>query len=155
MTNNAHIKDDDAAHLEFLSGLPFFTSFNPDQLAQLAPLLSVQRYQSGESIFSQNDQPQAVYLVVSGRVDYIVSKNDVHHIADTYSTGEVFGDTAFFGIQTQVASAIVTGAKPAEFLVLDRHCLMTIADNNQALFTLLLMNVMRDLSRRYQKKLTL
>jgi CRP-like cAMP-binding protein len=139
--------------IEYLERLSFLGALSADQLVKIWPHISIKEFASGDHIFSQGDLPKAIYVVVSGRVDLVIEANDVHRIAENYQAGEAFGEVSFIGIQPQMGSAIAAGQDVIQCLELDRNGLMALQSEDVDLFSMLILNLARDLSRKYQSHL--
>jgi len=113
---------------------------------------SLRHCRIGEHIFDAGDLPSDIYIVLSGRVDLITERMNVHEIQQILKEGDCFGHTAVIGIQPQATSAIVS-AKEATLLVLPSKLLIDIQQNDKELFALLMMNIARDVSRKIHKQI--
>jgi len=60
--------------------------------------------------------------------------------------GECFGEASLMSMHPHTASAVAT--EDTEIIVLSRHALNQLRHENPALFSLLLMNIARELARR-------
>jgi len=137
-----------------LCNIPLFGALTSSQLETLWSYLNVRTYKAGACVFSKGDLPQEVYVVVSGTLDLIVEKNGIKCTEGVYTSGRVFGESAFLGIQPYIATAKVRQSAPAELITLSTESLIKIQRNDPELFSILIMNMAREVSRKYQACLT-
>lgn len=130
-----------------------FGAFNSAELDVLKRYLTVREYEAGQRIFAQGDLPAEIYIVVSGSVEFYVQSGDVTSLHGTYKCGQTFGESAFLGIQPQIGTSCVRGSAPACIVVLTRDALLALQEQEQALFAMLMMNLAREVSRKYQSAL--
>jgi len=133
-----------------LGEISVFGALTTAQLESLWQYLEVQSFAAGQRVFSQGDLPSDIYIVISGKVDFIVEKDDVFNVEGCFETGQTFGESAFLGIQPHVGSTQVRSIGSAELLTFTRDSLIKMQEQDLELFTLVLMNFARDLSRKYQ-----
>ncbi len=131
-----------------VDSISLFGALTANQLVQLWSYLEVRSYAAGVRVFQQGDLPTDIFILINGRIDFVVEKNGVHKLESSLKGGDVFGETAFIGIQPQVGSAIVSTHEDAELLVLTREALMRIHEEDTELFGMLMMNLARELSRK-------
>lgn len=137
-----------------LGEVSVFGALTTSQLESLWQYLDVRSYCAGQRVFSQGDLPSGIYIVISGKVDFIVEKDGVFNVEACFQRGQTFGESAFLGIQPHVGSAQVRSAGDAEVLVFTRNALIEMQQRDLSLFALILMNFARDLSRKYQDLLS-
>ena len=86
---------------------PFFTGFNQQELALLAPLMDSRTYKTGETVFSTDDEDQELHLIQSGEAKACVAALDGELFTlNMLKAGDVFG-----------LMSVVDGAKRAATLV--------------------------------------
>lgn len=136
-----------AEHLEPIRGrVSLFGALKEHQIMDLLSYMSTKSFTTGEVIFNKGDLPSDIYIVLSGHVDFSVIKSDASlHVMD-FKPGDCFGETAVIGIQPQIGEAIAFGN--VDTLVLSREGLMAMAECSPKLFSILMMNIARDVSRR-------
>jgi len=147
-------KDSDVVvDIEYLERLSFLGALSAEQLVKVWRHMNIREFSAGDHIFEQGDLPTAIYIVISGRVDLVIEDGRVHKIAESYKSGQAFGDISFIGIQPQAGTAIAAGNEAVQCLELDRNGLMTLQVEDIELFSMLILNLARDLSRKYQSRL--
>jgi CRP/FNR family cyclic AMP-dependent transcriptional regulator len=148
MTQAAHIQDDIMQNEELISFVSLFGAMSDEQLDYLISRMSRKSCHSGERLFSKGDLPSSIYILVSGRVDFVTEESGISKIQSVFKTGDCFGETAVIGIQTQLGTAIASG-DDVEVLELSREALIDIQANNIRLYGILMMNIAREVSRKY------
>ena len=99
-----------------------------------------------ETVYRAGDLPDAVYLLVSGSVRLSVESAVSSIVKENLCPGATFGDTALLGIQPHSDTAVCL--ETSEILAISSQALADLHSHNPALFTLLLLNMARDISRR-------
>lgn len=132
---------------EQIEKISLFGALNDEQRNRLLKESTVRHCRFGEQIFCEGDLPSDIYIVLSGRVDLICERDNIHEIKQILKEGECFGETAVIGIQPQAATA-VAATRDVSLLVLNSHSLIDIEKHNKELFALLMMNIARDVSRK-------
>ena len=132
-----------------LDSTPIFGAMNPAQVAILWSKLKQKRFPLGELIFKEGALPTNIYIVVEGEIEFTQQAANLESHVDTYTAHDAFGLTSLIGIQTQAGSAKVTSTNGATLLVLDRETLMFLQSEQIEIFSLLMMNIARHVSRKY------
>lgn len=147
------VEDVDSLPIMFnLESIALFGAMTPPQLSILQPLLKSQHYDEDEVVFRQGELPKNIYIVASGKVQMSIEKNDSVRLVDTFSSGDAFGVGSLIGIQTHAATITVSSTGGADMLILNRDALMALQKDHLDIFSLLMMNVARHLSRRLYKE---
>lgn len=136
--------------------LSLLGGFSQAQIGEMAKHFSLHRYQQGDVIFEQGDQPSDIYIVLSGSVELSVGgtgkarshgRKQARKEVCEYLPGACFGESALIGIQPQAGAAKVLG--DAQLLVLTSEGLLAIYEADLELFGMLMMNLAREVSRRF------
>ncbi|MBT7697603.1 MAG: cyclic nucleotide-binding domain-containing protein [Desulfobacterales bacterium] len=88
------------SHIKVLSSLP------PEVIARLIPLVKQVSFNTGELIFEQGDGGDALYFILSGEVDIVVSSDGKGTKVSTLKDFETFGEIALITKQPRTATAI-------------------------------------------------
>lgn len=154
MMNCKSVKTEELFEDLSVGAVSLFGAMRPAQLETLWQYLEVRQYSPSQQIFQQQELPSAIYVVVSGKVDFFVERAGVLAIEACYEAGKTFGESAFLGIQPHIGTAQVRSTGPAELFVLTRDALIDIQQAHGELFALLMMNLAREVSRKYHANLT-
>ena len=142
-----------ATYLEQIKGkVSLLGALNEKQVMSLLSYMERESFAAGEKIFCQDDLPSSIYIVSSGRVHLTVTTADQGVSSLDYLPGDCFGETAVIGIQPQLGDATALG--PVETLVLSKASLMELLEDDVDLFGILMMNIARDVSRRYHHSMS-
>lgn len=126
--------------------ISLFGGFSDKQVEDIVNGALVKHVKAGANIFQQGEQPSEIYLVLRGRVTETVERENGTVIRTDYKEADCFGEAAVVGIMPQAGNAIASAN--SKLLLISREVLIEIAEKNQALFSLFIMNIARDVSRR-------
>lgn len=86
---------------DFISAVPLFQGLPRDQLHKLAAIAVVRDVENGEIIFTEGEEADGFYVVITGRVKiYKMSMEGKEQILHIFDPPEPFGEVAVFaGIQ--------------------------------------------------------
>jgi NTE family protein len=99
------------------SKLPFFGGMSMAHLAQVRQACSEVDYEAGKTVFTAGDQPEAFYIVLSGRLQVWSGGNQVDLIGEI-GPGELFGERAL--ILDEPRSATIRAVEDSRLLVITR-----------------------------------
>lgn len=108
-----------ATNTEYLAQVPLFSTLDDQERAVLAERVDHEKHPAGKVIFEQGNPGDALYVVISGRVEISVEKHDGESVViETATRGEFFGEISLLDAGPRTATAKVT--EDAEVLVVDR-----------------------------------
>jgi len=82
---------------KIIAGLPLFNGLSSRQLADVRDIAIDRQYQKGEFIFSEGDEGNGFYVIVTGRVEiYKASMDGKEKILHIFGPGEPFGEVPVF-----------------------------------------------------------
>eukprot|EP00457_Paulinella_chromatophora_P001846 gb/GEZN01001848.1/.p1 GENE.gb/GEZN01001848.1/~~gb/GEZN01001848.1/.p1 ORF type:complete len:833 (-),score=119.81 gb/GEZN01001848.1/:203-2701(-) len=101
-----------------------------EKISDLAPLASFERekvagalgkkvYEEGKTIFEQDDQADAMYIIQSGEVEMIIMDKGVKKVVKTHKAGGYFGEKALLKGTPRAMTAVAV--QPTKLLRLDRN----------------------------------
>ena len=80
-----------------IAGIPLFDGLTPKQHADLGAIASRKYYSRGEIFFSEGDEAEGFYIILSGRVKiFKLSPDGKEQIFHILETPEPFGEAAVF-----------------------------------------------------------
>ncbi len=127
--------------MDILNSISLFGGFENGNLEILLDNLTEIFIEKGEVIFKEGDSPTDIYIVLEGRAEFFLKDEKFLDIEQGFSMAE----TAVLGIQKHVFTAIA--ATDMELLVLSKKKLMDLFHNNKEVFSLLILNMARELAR--------
>ncbi len=95
-----------------------------------------------EVLFSQGDEGNKAYMIVSGRLSVEVDKNEAGYMSD----GEVFGELAL--LLNQKRSATVKSVKPTELIEINKEGLELILNSASDIVKNMILKLCEELSKR-------
>lgn len=132
--------------LSILNKISIFAGLSDPQLYTLFRLLTQVTYKANENIFEQGDEPSHIYIVEKGQVKLVVWRNETPLELIVFEEGHCFGEASVIGIQPHKGTAIAM--EDTELIVLSRNALMSIYDSDKELFSIIILNIAREVCRR-------
>ena len=132
--------------LAILSKISIFGGITDEHRTEIFKRLETGFYKAGEFIFKTGDEPTHIYIVRTGGVDLQIHGDRVVLHKKELAVGECFGEASLMSMHPHTASAVAT--EDSEIIVLSRHALNQLRHEDPVLFSLLLMNIARELARR-------
>ena len=133
---------------EHLEKYPLFGGLSDEELGFVADRLIEKRFAAGEIIIREGETGDRVYCLLSGEVKVlkcIEGLNDLIEVA-RLPDGSTFGEMEL--IDMQARSATIEALGECRTVSLSNKDLLHILHDNQHIFTIIMMNLARDLSRR-------
>ncbi len=131
-----------------LSEIAILGGFSDRQLSEIFKYLEEAVYEPGEYIFQKGDEPSYIYIVKKGTIDLLITKQKVILKKKTLAAGDCFGEASLMAMHKHTATAIAREA--SEVMVLSRRALLQLRKEDSKLFSLLMMNIARELARRLE-----
>lgn len=129
-----------------LNKISIFAGLTDKHLQTLSRLLEITSCNTGDTVFLQDTPANHSYIIESGRIKRVTKEDDTSFESTVFEDGCCFGESFVIGIIPHAATAI--GANPTELIVLSREALMSIYDSDLELFSILILNIARETSRR-------
>ena len=85
---------------------------------------------------------EEIYIIISGTISFHLEDKTILEV----STGFSFAEAALIGIQTQVVDALAE--TDSELLIISKKKLMELFNNEKEVFSILILNIARELARR-------
>ena len=129
-----------------LSDIALFGGLSERQLSEVCRWLEQGAFVKGEHIFRKGDDPSHIYIVTRGKIDLLIMEQGLALQKKTLVAGECFGEASLMSMQRHAATAVAR--EDSEVIVLSRRALLRLQKEDAALFSLLMMNIARELARR-------
>jgi CRP/FNR family cyclic AMP-dependent transcriptional regulator len=136
-------------HYQLLAGMPVFGGLNETTLELLTRLAKPMALVKGEHFFHEGDESQAMYVLQSGQVEIYKSWQGRSQLLRCMNAGDCFGEMALVDLFPRSASARVL--EPCEALEITPSILAEVFRHDLEQFTLLQMNIGREISRRLRR----
>jgi putative ABC transport system ATP-binding protein len=102
----------------FLSKCPAFASLKPEELANVASKLRLERFAAGSTVIRQGDEGDKFYIISQGTADVLRAEEGGSRKLATLREGDFFGETAL--LENQPRNASVVAADDLEVYTLDK-----------------------------------
>lgn len=135
--------------LELLADMPAFGGINAATLELVASLAKPVEVSAGEHFFREGDESQAMYVLQSGQVEIYKTWQSSSKVLRSMETGDCFGEMALIDLFPRSASALAVESSRA--LEITPAILHEIYQHDLEQFTMLQMNMGREISRRLRR----
>src|SRR3954465_13306687 len=130
-----------------LRAIGLFGALSDDVLAHLANTLTVQTPESGEVVFREGDDANAMYVVLRGEMEVLKkSKRATEARVALLGPGDWFGEMSIVDIQPR--SATVRALAPGRLLRISAGDLDALYRHDVRSYAIIVLNLARELSRR-------
>ncbi|TVP53967.1 MAG: cyclic nucleotide-binding domain-containing protein [Halomonadaceae bacterium] len=136
----------DTKHIRLLQNVPVFGGITADNLALLLEQGNQQAFHQGEYLFREGDPAQMLYVLESGCVQVLKQRKDQQCLLRRLESGDCLGEMALIDLFPRSASALAE--TDSNLLSLPPEALMRLYQQDLEQFTLIQMNLARELSRR-------
>lgn len=128
-----------------------FGGLTEDQISSVRHFFVLEEFYEGEFIEREGEPGDRIYFIIEGEVEIlkkVVASGKLSCIF-RFSEGDVFGEMELIDVQPCVAS--VRALMPTKALTLTNKGLYQISKYDLKVFSLMIMNLARDISRRLRK----
>jgi CRP-like cAMP-binding protein len=116
-----------------------------EEIAKLLPYMEKEEFEPGYNIILEGSPNDKIRFIIEGRVAIV--KNGI--ILSELSEGDEFGEMEVLDVMPSAATA--TTLASTKVISISNRCLREIHHNDPSSFSLMIMNIARDLSRRLRK----
>jgi CRP/FNR family transcriptional regulator, cyclic AMP receptor protein len=134
--------------MSILSRISFFGGISDEERNEIFRLLEVGAFKKGEYISRRGETPSHIYIVKKGRIDLLITNNDVAIKKRDFNVGDCFGEAAMLSTINNTASFVA--AEDTELIMLSRQAVNRLRHEDLHLFCVLIMNLARELARKLQ-----
>ena len=132
--------------LETLGQVTIFSGFTRDDLMNVCTNCTLVEAHIGEIILEEGAPATEILILLKGHVAIALNMKEEPIELMQCGPGSCIGEASVIGIQMHSASAVVV--EDATLMVLRRQVLMQLFEDDKALFSLLILNIARELARR-------
>ena len=134
------------AILDQIARVPLFEGLPPEQIEDLAMIVTDQVFRKGETIFSEGEEANGFYVVITGRVKiFKLSSDGKEQILHFFGPGEPFGEVPVFTGQHFPANA--TAMEESRGFFFPRKSFVDLIKKNPSLA----LNMLAVLSKRLRR----
>lgn len=143
----------DYKNYNFLKNYPLFGGLTETQIKKIIPFLKKEIYKKDQIILKEGEDNSKIYFIVKGKVEIFksIKKNGkaVKEILAILKKGDNFGEMELIEIKKVIAS--VKALEDTEVLTFTNRELLKLEKIDLSLFSMLILNLARELSRRLEK----
>jgi CRP/FNR family cyclic AMP-dependent transcriptional regulator len=112
-----------------LKGIQFFSEFTDDELAVIAGVVVLKEFETGDTIFKEAEEGDALYILKKGEVKACrMGPNGELVTLTLMKAGEIFGEMSF--LDGSVRSASIVAISKVESYMLDKASFDSIVDSH-------------------------
>ncbi len=132
--------------LEILQNVTIFAGVKNHDLESMCNRCELISYPDRKIFIKEGVGSEEIYIITKGKVKVVLdAENDPLELIEL-GVGHCIGEASVIGIQHHSASVVAEGE--VELLVLSRKVLMDIYNEDLKLYSLIILNVARELARR-------
>lgn len=131
-----------------LSQISFLGGISNTQREEIFQLFEVGHFSKGEYISRKGEAATHIYIIEKGKVDLLVGDHDVTVKKREFNVGDCFGEAAMLSMINNTASFVA--AEDCDLIVLSRRSLNQLRREDAAAFSILILNLARELARKLQ-----
>ena len=133
----------------FLCSVTIFSGIDESDLEYIYNRCTIVTKKKGELLVEEGADASEIYIIVEGIVKIVLAqKNEAFEILEL-GTGGCIGEASIIGVQHHCASAVVI--EDTTVVVFSRQLLLELYNTNKNLFSLIILNIARELARRLSK----
>jgi CRP/FNR family transcriptional regulator, cyclic AMP receptor protein len=138
------------SELHFLSKLPLFSAVSETAMRRLGDLARRVDFDAPTVLFREGETAREMVVVLAGELEVRKRGRDgIDARLATLRTGDVAGEISLIDIQPRSAGVQALG--PASLIVVQHADLTVIHKEDPAAYTILIMNIAREISRRLRR----
>jgi CRP-like cAMP-binding protein len=130
---------------EKLQRYSLFGGLLPDQIEQILPHMTDKSYNAGDDIIVEGAPNDRIWFIMEGRIAVIKNNQILCEIGE----GDTFGEMEVLDVMASVAT--IRAIVPTRTISISNRGLREIHKSNLHSFSLIIMNLARDLSRRLRR----
>ena len=134
------------ARVELLQSMPIFGGLGKQTLEFLIDLASIRHVEAGGYFFHEGDDATSMFVLERGRVVVTKLWDGKPHPIKHLGQGDCFGEMALLDLYPRSASVIAED--PCDAIELGQDILLKLCLHNIEQFTIIQMNIGREISRR-------
>lgn len=132
-----------------LSKISFLGGVSDAQRHEVLELMEVSSFKKGEYISRAGEEPSHIYVIEKGKIDLMITEADGTTLRKReFHVGDCFGEAAMLSMDNHTASFVA--AEDSKLIMLSRRALNRLHHDDLELFSILIMNLARELARKLQ-----
>lgn len=134
------------SRIELLQAMPVFGALREETLVFLLEMSSTASRATGEFFFREDDEAQSMFVLESGKAAVVKSWKGHQYVLSDLAKGDCFGEMSIMDMRHRSAS--VVAVEPCRAIELSSASLYALYEKDLEQFTLIQMNMGREVSRR-------
>jgi CRP/FNR family transcriptional regulator, cyclic AMP receptor protein len=136
--------------LDFISNVPIFGAMSPEALQRIGSLARRMDLEQAGPIFNEGEPAKEMVVVLAGELEVRKrGRSGAEAVIATLHPGDVAGEMSLIDIQPRSAGVFSIG--PAAMAVLSHNDLATFYREDPGSYTILVLNIAREISRRLRR----
>ncbi len=135
--------------IEILQALPIFGGINAQSLQFLLDRSSICTVKKGECFFHEGDDAESLFVLEEGSAELYKQRDDLKYYLRELNKGDCIGEVALMDLMKR--SATVRACTDCSSIELPRTALYDLYQTDLEQFTMIQMNMGREVSRRLRE----
>jgi CRP-like cAMP-binding protein len=135
--------------LPILKNVTIFAGLTDETIAQIYNACGTVSFPAGEIIIRESTPGDHIYIILRGFVKIVLNLDTDPMEITRFGAGNCLGEVSLIGILNHSASVVAIDY--TELLVISRKFLLDIVKDDKTLFSMLVLNIARELARRLYK----
>lgn len=135
--------------LPIIRNVTIFAGIAEDNVRRIVGECTTSTHGPGEVIIREGTPASNIYVVLKGKVKVVLNIDEEPLEVCEFGPGHCLGETSVIGITSHSASVVVI--QETVLLEISRQTLMHVYDNDKGFFSLLILNIARELARRLHR----
>ncbi|MDR0306737.1 MAG: cyclic nucleotide-binding domain-containing protein [Chitinispirillales bacterium] len=132
--------------LPILRNVTIFSGLTEHEINAISNNCDIMDASVGDVLLEEGKAATEIFVILQGRINLLLNIHDNPLEIFEFGPGYCIGEASVIGIQNHSASAVVM--QEASLLILSRKVLMDIFESDSRLFSLLILNIAREIARR-------
>lgn len=137
------------SRIELLQSMPIFGAIREETLRFLVSRSATAVVAVGEFFFREHDEAQSIFVLEEGKAAVVKDWQGHQYLLNTMTKGDCFGEMSLMDMRHRSAS--VVAVEPCQALELTSADLTALYEKDLEQFTLIQMNMGREVSRRLRE----
>ena len=130
---------------KMLQQYSLFGGLLEDQIEQILLHIEYKDYEAGETLMTEGEHNDKIYFIIHGKVDIVKHGDLLLHLYE----GDTLGEMEVLDVMPSAATGLIV--EKSTIASISNKALRQIYKQNAGIFSLMIMNLARDLSRRLRR----
>jgi len=135
-----------AVLLPILRNVTIFSGLSEREISAISNSCDIMDAAAGDVLLEEGKAATEIFVILQGRINLLLNMHDNPLEIFEFGPGHCIGEASVIGIQNHSASAVVI--ENTTLMILSRKVLMDIFEVDSRLFSLLILNIAREIARR-------